>query len=113
MDIKEYEQVWFKFFFDKKTGLRLIETSKAGVSVNEELAQELHKPLITKFKRKKLYARFKDNIWAADLAEMESLSSNNKNVEYLLCMIDLFNKYTWVKFLKDKQSKQFLMHLSK
>ena len=50
-------------FFDKKTGL--------GVSVNEQLAKELHKPVIKKYKRKKVYARFKDNIWAADLVEME------------------------------------------
>ena len=35
-----------------------------GISVNEQLAEELHKPVIKKFKRKKDYARFKDNIWA-------------------------------------------------
>ena len=51
-------------FFHKKTG--------SGVSINEELAQELHKPVIKKFKRRKVYARFKDHIWAADLAEMGS-----------------------------------------
>ena len=44
-----------------------------GISVNEQLAEELHKPVIKKIKRRKVYARFKDNIWAADLAEMESL----------------------------------------
>ena len=74
------------------------------VSVNE-LAEELHKPVIKKFKRRKVYARFKDNIWAADLAEMESLSSKNKNVKYLLCVIDVFTKYAWVKPLKDKKVK--------
>ena len=46
-------------FFDEKKGL--------GVGVNEQLAEELHKPVIKKFKRRKVYARFKDNIWAADL----------------------------------------------
>ena len=71
-------------------------TSKAGVSVNEQLAEELHKPVTKKFKRRKVYARFKDNIWAADLAEMESLSSKNKNVKYLLCVIDVFTKYAWL-----------------
>ena len=34
-----------------------------------------------------------DNIWAADSAEMRSLSSKNKNVKYLLCVIDVFIKY--------------------
>ena len=51
--------------FDKKTG--------SGISVNEQLGKELHKSKIKKFKRRKVYARFKDNIWAADLAEMGSL----------------------------------------
>ena len=35
-----------------------------------------------------------------DLAEMESLSSKNKNVKYLLCVINIFNKYEWVKIFK-------------
>ena len=58
-------------FFDKKTGSGTIVTSKARVSVNERLAEELHKPETKKFKRRKVYARFKYNVWAADLAEME------------------------------------------
>ena len=60
-------------FFDKKTG--------SGVSVNEQLAEELHKPVMKKIKRGKIFARFKDNIWSADLAEMRSFSSKNKNVK--------------------------------
>ena len=50
-------------FFDTKTGL--------GVSVYEQLAEELHKAVVKKFKKRNIYARFKDNIWATDLAEME------------------------------------------
>ena len=63
--------------FDKKT--------RTEINVNEQLAEDLHKPLIKNFKRRKVYARFKDNIWAADLAEMESLSSKNKklNIYYV------------------------------
>ena len=49
------------------------------MSVNEQLADELHKPIIKKFKRRKIYEKFKDIIWTADLAGMESLSSNKKN----------------------------------
>ena len=62
----------------------------------------MNKSATKKFKRRKNYARFKDNIWAADLVEMESLSSKSKNVKYLLCVIDVFTKYAWVKPLKDK-----------
>ena len=43
-----------------------------------------------------------------DLAEMESLSSKNKNVKYLSCVIDVFTKYAWVKHLKDKKDKTVL-----
>ena len=55
-----------------------------------------------------MYARFKDNIWAADLAEMESLSSKKEKVEYLLCVINFFAKHAWVKPLKDKKGKTIL-----
>ena len=56
-------------------------------------------------KKKSLYTIFRDSIWAADLAEMGSLSSKIKNVRYLLCAIDIFTKYAWVKPLKDKKGK--------
>ena len=62
-------------FFDRETG--------SVISVNEQVAEELHKSVIKKFKRRKVYARFKDNIWAVDLAEMGSLPSKNKNVKCL------------------------------
>ena len=81
-----------------------------GASVNEQLAEELHKPVIKKFKRRKVYAKFKDNVWGADLAEMGLLCSKNKNVRYLLCVIDVLNmhEYAWVKPVKDKKDKTVL-----
>ena len=51
-------------FFDKKTGSGATATSKAGISVNEQLAVKLHKLVTKKFKRRKVYARFKENILA-------------------------------------------------
>ena len=54
-----------------------------------------------------------ENIRAADLAEEESLPSKNKNVKYLLGVVDIFTKYTWVKPLKDKKTKTVLNALSK
>ena len=72
-------------FFDKKKG--------SDITVNEQLVEELHKPIIKKVKRRRVYTRFKGNVWAVDLAEMESLSTNNKIVKYLLCVIDVFTKY--------------------
>ena len=41
---------------------------------NEKLAEELHKPIIKNFKRRKLYSSFNDNIWGVDLADMSLIS---------------------------------------
>ena len=87
-------------FYDKKIG--------SGVSLNEELAEELHKPVTKKIKRREVCPRFKDKIWAAYLAEMESLISKNKNIKHLLRVIDVFTKFTSVKPLKDKKGKTVL-----
>ena len=86
-------------FFDKKS-------KGSGITTNEfnyQLANELHKPIIKKFKKRKVYSSFKDNIWGVDLADMQSLSKFNKGFRYLLCAIDLFSKYAWVIPIKDKK----------
>ena len=67
----------------------MIKKKESGISV----AQELHEPIIKKPKERKVYARFKENIWAADFAEMRLLSSKTKNVKYLLCVIDVTTKH--------------------
>ena len=88
-------------FFDKKS-------AGSGVNIevkhNEQLAEELHKPIIRKFKKRKVYSVFKDNIWGADLADMQLISKFNKGFRFLLCVIDIFSKYAWVVPLKDKKS---------
>ena len=70
---------------------------------NEKLANELHKPIIKNFKRRKVYSSFKDNICGVDLADMSLISKFNKYIQYLLCVIDLFSRYTWVVGLRDKK----------
>ena len=51
----------------------------------------------------KLYSSFKDNIWDADLADMQLIRTFNKKLRFLLCVIDLFSKYAWGLPLKDKK----------
>ena len=70
---------------------------------NEQLVEELHKLIIKKFKKRKVYSTFKDNIWGVDLADMQLLSKYNKGIRFLLCVIDIFRKYAWFVPLKDKK----------
>ena len=104
----------YKFFDKKSMGSgfkKLKNTTKSNSSI---LADELHKPIIKKFDKRKVYSQFKDNIWGIDLADMQSLSrKNNKGIKYLLCAIDLYSKYAFVIPLKDKKELVLLMHLIK
>ena len=63
---------------------------------NKELAEELHKPINRKFEKRKVHSSFIDNIWGADLADMQLISKFNKEFRFLLCGIDIYSKYAWV-----------------
>ena len=89
----------YKFFDNKSTRSGI----KNEIKQNQQLANELHKPTIRKFKKRKVYSSFKDNIWGIDLPDMQLISKCNKGIRYLLCEIDLFSKYSWVAPLKDKK----------
>ena len=69
--------------------------------------------LLKKFKNRKVYSSFRDNIWGVDLADMQSLSKYNNGNKYLLCAIDLFSKYVWLVPLKDKQGTSIVNALKK
>ena len=75
-------------FFDKKS-----KGSGITNEFNYQLANKFHKAIIQKFKNRKVYSFFKDNIWVVDLAYMQSLRKFTKGFKYLLCTIDLFSKY--------------------
>ena len=76
-------------FFNSKVSSPDRKTVGSGVNENITLANEIHKPIIRKFNKRKVYSSFKDNIWGADLADMQLLSKFNKGIKYLLCVIDL------------------------
>ena len=66
-------------FFDKKTSGGAIKFMQ-----NQKLAKELHKPIIRKFNKRRVYSSFKDNIWGADLADMQLISKFDKGIRFLL-----------------------------
>ena len=105
-------------FFDKKStaepsslermgsGVKKLKNTAKPSSLERSsliLADELHKPVIKKFNKRKVYSQFKDNIWGVDLADMQSLSRKNKGIKYLLYAIDLYSKYAFVIPLKDQK----------
>ena len=85
-------------FFDKRSKGYCIKSMP-----NQQLDNELHKPLIRKFKEIKVYSSFKNNIWGADLAEMQLINKYNKGIRYLICVINFFSKYAFFVSLKDKK----------
>ena len=94
-------------FFDKKSqrsGRPSSSTSQiANDKENVQLADELHKPIIRKFKKRKVCSSFRDNIWGVDLVDMQLLSKFNQGFRFLLRVTDIFSKYAWVIPLKDKK----------
>ena len=86
--------------FDKKTASGI---AKNAIIQNKELAKELQKPIIRKLEKRKVHSSFIDNIWGADLTDMQLLSKFNKGICFLLCVIDIYSKYVWVVPLKDKK----------
>ena len=96
----------YKFFDKKSTGSGTAKPSSLKRIMKDSsliLVDELHKPVIKKFNKRKVYSQFKENIWGVDVADMQSLSKKNKGIKYLLCAIDLFSKYAFVIPLKDKK----------
>ena len=94
----------YKCFDKKSASLTNKSVSGSGIDNNNnnnnneikqnlQLAEELHKPIIRKFKKRKVYSGFQDNIWGADLADMQLVSKFNKGFRFLLYVIDIFSKY--------------------
>ena len=93
----------YKFFDKKSEGSGGKHVNTKLTPQNQQLAEELHKPIIRKYEKRKVHAAFKDNILGADLADMQLLNKYNKGIRFLLCVIDIFSKCAWVVPLKDEK----------
>jgi transposase InsO family protein len=69
---------------------------------SDELADELHKPVRHHFPKRRVFVRGIDEIWAADLVDMQHYDKFNDGYKYLLTVIDVFSKYAWVRPLRSK-----------
>ena len=77
-------------FFDKKTSGSDIKNTNI---LNKELAEELRKPIIREYNKRKVQSSFIDNILGANLADMHLVSKFNDGFRFLLCVIDIYSKY--------------------
>ena len=59
---------------------------------NKELAEELLKAIMRKFNKIKVHLSFNDNIWGADLADMQLISKDDKGIRFLSCVFDIVRK---------------------
>ena len=84
-----------------KTSFRIWSKKKVQ-TWTDELAEELHKPVRHKFVKRRVEVRGINDIWAADLVDMQAFSRFNKGIKYLLMVIDIFTKYGWIVPLKTK-----------
>ena len=75
---------------------------------NHQLAEELQKPTIRTFEKRKVHSCFTDNVWGADLTDMQLTSKYNKEFRFLLYVINSFSKYGWVVPLRTKKTLQLL-----
>ena len=69
----------------------------------EDLSDELNKPVISKFPRKKIIVNYIDEIHSCDLVDMQKYARMNKGYKYILTNIDIFSKYAWCFPIKSKK----------
>ena len=83
----------------------MFQKRKEPSSWQQQLADELHKPIKHNFTRRCVIANGIDKIWCSDLVEMQQFSKWNKGYRYLLMVLDLFSKYGWIIPLKNKKEE--------
>ena len=106
--VKEIDNIPFK---EKPWGTfaikQIINTKqKLGMGNNftmKDLSEELNKPVINKFERKKIVINHIDEIHSCDLVDMIKYSRVNRGYKYIFTNIDIFSKYAWVFPIKSKK----------
>ena len=82
--------------------LNSLETVGTGIKWTTPLAEELHRPIRKHFTKRYVFVRNVDDIFGADLIDMQALSKQNKGYKYILMVEDIFSKYGWAVPLKTK-----------
>ena len=86
--LREIWWVWKRVSFND---LQVFDKNSKFQISNQQLADELHKSIIRKFKKQSVYSSFKNNICGADLADMQLISKYNKGIQFYVWSILLVN----------------------
>ena len=79
---------------------------KKNLKFTNDLADEFYKPVRKKFDRRRDNVNGIDEIWAADLIDMQEFSKHNNGIKYLINVIDIFSKFVWIVPLKRKTGQE-------
>lgn len=71
-----------------------------------QLVKELHKPARKNYRRRRTIIKGLDDLWQADLAQLDNYAFHNKNFKFILVVIDAFSKFVWCKPLKSKTGEE-------
>ena len=77
----------YKHFDKKSSG----SGAKSEIMSKQQLTEELYKSVIRKFEKCKVHSSFIDNVWGADLADMQLINKFIKGIRFLLRVIDIFS----------------------
>lgn len=64
-----------------------------------------HRQAFVNFKRRRFFTAGIDYAWQLDVADLRSLSRHNNGIKFLLCVINTFSKYCWIKPVKVKMPR--------
>ena len=93
-----------------KVNFELDHPIKKNSKFTNELAEELHKPVCKKFDRRRVNVNGIDEIWVADLIDMQAFSKQNKGIKFLFTIIDVFFKCVWIIPLNGKRGRKLQTH---
>ena len=92
---RELASMAYKCFDKKSIGTSVndkIEQNRHSLDlVAHQLAEELHKPITRKFKKRTVYSGSKYDIWGVDLADMQLISTFSKGFRFLSWVIYIFS----------------------
>jgi len=74
----------------------------------KQMTKELHKKATKKFPRVHVVTHGLDDVWGADLSDLNEFKADNDNIRFILTVIDCFSRYAWAVPLKNKTGDEVL-----